>query len=88
MQGSSLERNIPGIPYGMNEKQRWLLANAMAHKKANKRCSIATINLLQCKQASRKAIALAYIMIKFGNLWSKPLFTKVYLIKKKSKEYK
>jgi len=27
----------------MNEKQRrrWLLANAMAHKKANKRCSIA-----------------------------------------------
>jgi len=44
----------------------------MAHKKANKRCSIATINLLQCKQASRKAIALAYLMIKFGNLWSKP----------------
>jgi len=37
-----LECNIPGIPYGMNEKQRrWLLANAMAHKKANKRCSIA-----------------------------------------------
>jgi hypothetical protein len=27
----------------MNERQRWLLANAMvvAHKKANKRCSIA-----------------------------------------------
>ena len=74
MQGSSLERNIPGIPYGMNERQRWLLANAMvvAHKKANKRCSIATINLLHCKQASRKAIALAYLMIKFGNLWSKP----------------
>ncbi|NAY82370.1 MAG: hypothetical protein GU362_05775 [Thaumarchaeota archaeon] len=44
MQGSSLECNIPGIPYGMNEKQRrWLLANAMvvAHKKANKRGSIA-----------------------------------------------
>jgi len=54
----------------MNERQRWLLANAMVvdHKKANKRCSIATINLLQCKQASRKAIALAYLMIKFGNL--------------------
>jgi len=75
MQGSSLECNIPGIPYGMNERQRWLLANAMAvaTKKANKRCSIATINLLQCKQASRKAIALAYLMIKFGNLWSKPI---------------
>ena len=74
MQGSSLEYNIPFIPYGMNEGQRWLLANAMAvaHKKANKRCSIAAINLLQCKQASRKAIVLAYIMIKFGNLWSKP----------------
>ena len=45
MQSSSLECNIPGIPYGMNEKQRrrWLLANAMvvAHKKANKRCSFA-----------------------------------------------
>jgi len=41
MQGSSLEYNIPGIPYDMNERQRrWLLANAMAHKKANKRCSI------------------------------------------------
>jgi len=41
MQSSSLECNIPGIPYGMNEKQRrLLLANAMAHKKANKRCSI------------------------------------------------
>jgi len=24
------------------------------------------------KQASRKAVALDYIMIKFGNLWSKP----------------
>jgi len=24
------------------------------------------------KQASRKNVALAYIMIKFGNLWSKP----------------
>jgi len=45
MQGSSLERNIAGIQYGMNEIQRWLLANAMAHKKANKRCSIVTINL-------------------------------------------
>jgi hypothetical protein len=46
MQGNSLECNIPGIPYDMNERQRWLLANAMAvaHKKANKRCSIATIN--------------------------------------------
>jgi len=63
---------FPGIPYDMNERQRWLLANAMAHKNANKRCSIATINLLQCKQASRKAIALAYITIKFVNLWSKP----------------
>ena len=40
MQGSSLECNIPGIPYDMNERQKWLLANAMAHKKANKRCSI------------------------------------------------
>ena len=74
MQGSSLECNIAGIPYSMNERQKWLLANAMvvAHKKTNKRCSIATINLLQCKQASRKAIALAYITIKFVNLWSKP----------------
>ncbi|MFP3213804.1 MAG: hypothetical protein RXR18_01115, partial [Nitrososphaeria archaeon] len=72
MQSSSLECNITGILYDMNERQRWLLANAMAHKKANKRCSIATINLLQCKQASRKAVALAYLMIKFGNLWSKP----------------
>jgi len=25
------------------------------------------------KQASRKNVALAYIMIKFGNLWSKPI---------------
>jgi hypothetical protein len=65
----------------MNEKQRrWLLANAMVvvHKKANKRCSIATINLLQCKQASRKAIALAHIMIKFWNLWPKPNIIKVF----------
>jgi hypothetical protein len=37
----------------------------MAHKKANKKCSIATIILLQCKQASRKGIALAYLTIKF-----------------------
>jgi hypothetical protein len=37
----------------------------MAHKKANKKRSIATINLLQCKQASRKGIALAYLTIKF-----------------------
>jgi len=53
-----LECNIPGIPYDMNERQRWLIANAMVvdHKKANKRCSITTINLLQCKQASRKAV--------------------------------
>jgi hypothetical protein len=43
MQGSSLECNIAGIPYDMNKRQRWLLANAMAvaTKKANKRCSIA-----------------------------------------------
>jgi len=41
MQGSSLECDIPGIPHDINEKQRWLLANAMAPKKANKRCSIA-----------------------------------------------
>ena len=41
MQGSSLECNIAGIQYDMNE--RWLLANAMVvvHKKANKRDSIA-----------------------------------------------
>jgi len=40
MQGSSLECNIPGIPYSMNERQRWLLANAMAHKKANKSAAL------------------------------------------------
>jgi len=33
-----------------------LLANATAHKKANKRCSITIINLLQCKQALRKPL--------------------------------
>jgi hypothetical protein len=49
----------PGIPYDMNEKQRLLLANAMAHKKASKRCSITTINLLQCKQALRKAVGVS-----------------------------
>jgi len=43
MQGNSLECNIADIPYDMNERQRWLLANAMvvATKKTNKRCSIA-----------------------------------------------
>jgi hypothetical protein len=64
----------PGIPYDMNEKQRLLLANAMAYKKASKRCSITIINLLQCKQALRKLLALAYLIIKFGNLWSKSSF--------------
>ena len=46
MQGSSLECNIPGIPYDMKEKQRWLLANAMvvAHKKANKSAALQQIN--------------------------------------------
>jgi len=39
MQGGILER--PGIPYGINERQRWPLANAMVHKKANKRRSTA-----------------------------------------------
>jgi hypothetical protein len=34
--------NAISLAYHMKEKQRrWLLANAMAHKKANKRCSIA-----------------------------------------------
>jgi hypothetical protein len=37
MQGGILER--PGIPYNINERQRWPLANAIIHKKANKRCS-------------------------------------------------
>ena len=32
------------------------------------------------KQASRKAVALAYIRIKFGNLWSKPHFLKPFCI--------
>jgi hypothetical protein len=46
MQGSSLEYNIAGIPYSMNERQRWLLANAMAvaHKKANKSAALKQIN--------------------------------------------
>jgi hypothetical protein len=30
------------------------------------------------KQASRKNVSLAYIMIKFGNLWSKPNIIKVF----------
>jgi hypothetical protein len=37
MQGGIFER--PGISYGINERQRWPLANAIIHKKANKRCS-------------------------------------------------
>jgi len=46
MQGSSLECNIAGIPYDMNERQRWLLANAMAvaTKKANKSAALQQIN--------------------------------------------
>jgi len=55
-----------------------LLVNAMAHKKANKRCSIATDWFAQDKRASRKAIALAYLMIKFWNLWSKPNIIMVF----------
>jgi len=32
--------NAISLEYHINEKQRrWLLANVMAHKKANKRCS-------------------------------------------------
>jgi len=73
-----LERNIAGIQYDMNEKQRrWLLANALAHKKANKSAALQKL-IGTSKQASRKAIALAYIMIKFGNLWSKPNIIKVF----------
>jgi len=46
MQSSSLECNIAGIPYDMNERQRWLLANAMAvaTKKANKSAALQQIN--------------------------------------------
>jgi hypothetical protein len=64
VQSGILERT--GIPYHMNERQRWLLANAMAHKKANKRCSIAAINLPQFKQASLKTVALAYLIIELN----------------------
>jgi len=45
MQGSSLECNIPGIPYDMNEKQRrWPLANAIAHKRQIKGAALQQIN--------------------------------------------
>jgi len=46
----------PGIPCGMNERQRCLLANAMAHKKASKRCSIATINLCRTNKHYEKPL--------------------------------
>ena len=52
MQSSSLECNIAGIQYDMNERQRWLLANAMvvAHKKANK--CVALQQLIDAMQTS------------------------------------
>jgi len=61
MQGSSLECNIAGIPYGMNEKQRrWLLANAMAHKKANKSAALQQINWRKQTSITEKRFVSLY----------------------------
>jgi len=50
----------------MNERRRWLLANAMvvAHKKANKKVQHCNRLIGTSKQASRKAIALIKLTAK------------------------
>jgi len=40
----------------MNERQRWLLANAMAHKKANKSAALQQINWCRANKHHEKTL--------------------------------